>query len=140
MDRESINNSFKDYKKEIIIIGIGVPTTALINMIIDYPFKELLLNYISTFILFILFSFVLLIFKEKKFMIVLWIIFIISILVHSAYLYSENEHVKIPEINFYGLYSNEEQGFIKTNNDKLMDESILKGIKERDFFKITDIM
>lgn len=136
MNMENVNNYFKEYKSQIIITIIGIPITALINMMIDYPFKELLSNYISSFILFILFSFVLLIFKEKKILIILWITFIISIVIHSAYLYSKNEHVKIPEINFYGLYSSEKEGLIKTNNDKLTDESILKGIKETDFFKL----
>lgn len=136
MNIENVNNYFKEYKTQTIITVTGIIITALINMIIDYPFKELFSNYISYFILFILFSFVLFIFKEMKIIIILWITFIISIVIHSAYLYSENEHVKIPEINFYGLYSSEKEGLIKTNNDKLTDESILKGIKETDFFKL----
>lgn len=137
MDIKSINNYFNEYKSIIITSVIG----AIIPMIIDHPIyfiKELLTNYISTFILFILFSLVLFIFNEKKFNITLWIVFIILISVHSVYLYYKNEHSKIPEINFYGLYTEETEGFIKTNNDKLIEESILKGIKETDFFKITN--
>ena len=132
------NNSFKEYKKEIIVSVIILGITYLIDLITGYPFKDLFSNYISAFILFILFSFVLFIFKEKKFIIIIWIVFIISISLRSYYIYINNEKIKSPEINFYGLYSNEKQGLIKTNNDKLIDESILKNIKETDFFKITN--
>jgi hypothetical protein len=139
MNRESIYNYFIENKNTIINIGITTLIPIVITMIIDYPIyfvKELLSNYTSFFILCILFSIVLFIFKEKKLAIISWMIFIISISVHSIYLYSKNEHVIIPEINFYGLYSNEEKGLIKTHNDKLIDESILKGIEKTDFFKI----
>ena len=65
------NNSFKEYKKEIIIAVIILGITYLIDLITGYPFKDLFSNYISAFILFILFSFVLFIFKEKKFIIIM---------------------------------------------------------------------
>ena len=81
------NNSFKEYKKEIIVSVIILGITYLIDLITGYPFKDLFSNYISAFILFILFSFVLFIFKEKKFIIIIWIVFIISISLHSYYIY-----------------------------------------------------
>ncbi len=130
------SNSFKEYKNTIAITLISVFASYLINVLTDYPFKDLFSNYIPILGLFIVFSFVLYVVKEKKIIMIVWIIFIILVTANSIYLYSKNEYMKIPEINFYGLYSANEQGLIKTDNDKLIDKSILNGIKETDFFKI----
>ncbi len=39
MNIENVNNYFKEYKTQTIITVTGIIITALINMIIDYPFK-----------------------------------------------------------------------------------------------------
>ncbi len=103
-----------------------------------YFIKELFQNYIPIFLLFMFISFVLYIVKEKRIIIIIWIIFIILVTANSTYLYLKKDDIKFPEINFYGLYQNDKQGLIKTNNDELMDISILKGLNDTDVFKITN--
>ncbi len=139
MTKKEFLNIFNDYKQGIILAILPIILTLIIDSPI-YFIKELLSNYIIIFILFLLFSYVLFIFNEKKIITILWIFFFIALFFHSLYIYKYiNKHSKTSSINFYGLYSNEKEGFTKTNNDKLLDENILKSIDKEEFFNIENL-
>ncbi|MDN5072349.1 hypothetical protein PJV94_07875 [Aliarcobacter butzleri] len=137
----NIKSSIDFFNRNKDSLFLSVITIIFIPIIIDpslHFIKALILNYISAFVLLMLISFVLFVAKEKKIITIVWIIFIIFVTANSIYLYLKKENVKVPEINFYGLYENDKQGLIKTTNDELMDKSILKGINDTDVFKITN--
>lgn len=138
MTKNEFHNIINDYKQGIILVILSIILTLIIDSPI-YFMKELLSNYITIFILFLLFSCVLFIFNEKKFITILWIFFFIALFFHSLYIYKYNKHSKTFSINFYGLYSNEKQGLTKTNNDKLLDENILKSLDKEEFYNITNL-
>jgi hypothetical protein len=142
VDIENIGNYYKEHKNTIIIGVVIALIPLILSVIVDntlYFIKELIINYILLFTLSGFFTFGLVALKKKKYIIHLWIVFLILVSIHGVYIFFKTIPNELPQINFYGLYDVENNRLKKTNADKSTDELIIKGIEETNFFKITNI-
>lgn len=142
MDKESFKKLYFEHKALIIPIILNTIIPILITIFIDSPiyfFKEWIINYYQLFLLFLLIT-IIFIFKRIRLIFYVWIIFIILTTVHSIFLYSNFKtlHSNKPQINFYGLYDFENSKLKKTNENKLIDNSVIDNIEETEFFRISN--